>query len=292
MIEKQLKPYYHLMRLQKPVGTLLLLWPTLAALWAAAEGLPPWTLIIVFIMGTCLMRAAGCVINDFADRDFDGAVARTAQRPLATGELTEKQALICFAILITVAASLLIFLNNFTRLLAIAGVIITMAYPFMKRWTHLPQLVLGVAFSWGIIMAFAAIRETIPSSGWVMFAASFVWITAYDTLYAMVDREDDLKVGIKSTAILFGPADKIIIAMLQLLFLLLLLFLGVTLDYGWAYHIGLGVAATCLTYQQWLILKRQPKMCFKAFSNNVWVGFAIFSGIVLETISFDWLHSF
>ena len=280
------------MRFQKPVGTLLLLWPTLAALWAASEGLPPWTLVIVFSLGACFMRAAGCVINDYADRDFDGAVARTNQRPLATGEITGKQALICFAILIILAASLLFFLNDFTRLLAIGGVFIAIAYPFMKRWTHLPQLVLGIAFSWGIVMAFASVRETIPVSGWIMFVASFVWITAYDTIYAMVDRQDDLKVGIKSTAILFGSADKIIIAILQLLFLLLLLLLGVTLDYGWAYHIGLGIAASCLIYQQWLIRKRQPMMCFQAFANNVWVGFAIFSGIVLETSSFDWLHSF
>jgi len=229
------------------------------------------------------MRAAGCVINDYADRSFDGEVARTKNRPLAAGDISSTQALVCFACLLSLAACLLFFLNDFTRALAIIGVLIAIIYPFSKRWTHLPQLVLGAAFSWGIIMAFASTENTIKDAGWVMFGASFLWITGYDTLYAMVDRDDDLKIGVKSTAILFGPADKLVVGILQLLTLASFIIFGLLMEYGWMFYSGLTLVSGCFVYQQWLIQKRESHKCFKAFSNNVWVGFIIFLAIVSET---------
>jgi 4-hydroxybenzoate polyprenyltransferase len=278
-----LAAYVRLMRLDRPVGSLLLLWPTLAALWMAAEGVPPPGLIVVFAIGTFLMRAAGCVINDYADRDLDGAVKRTADRPLATGAITETSALIVFFVLAFFSLVLLLSLNDLARWLAVAGLAIAVTYPFMKRWTYLPQVVLGAAFSWGIVMAFAAVTGEVPTTGWLLFVASVFWIVAYDTMYAMVDRDDDLRIGIKSTAILFGAADRLMIGVLQLFTLVTLILLGQRLGYGAIYSLGIAAAAGLFIYQQYLIRARERSACFRAFANNVWVGFAMFAGVVLET---------
>ncbi len=274
------------MRLDRPVGTLLLLWPTLAALWVAADGLPPVDLIVVFTIGTFLMRAAGCVVNDYADRDFDPAVARTAERPLATGAVSSNSALGVFFVLAFLALTLLLYLNTLTRWLAVAGVGIAVAYPFMKRWTYLPQVVLGAAFSWGIVMAFGAVRNLVPAVGWLLFLASALWIVAYDTMYAMVDRDDDLQqVGIKSTAILFGEADRLMIGLLQIGTVVTLVLVGRQLGYQSYYFWGIAAAAGLFCYQQYLIRDRSGEGCFRAFANNVWVGFALFAGVVLETMT-------
>jgi 4-hydroxybenzoate polyprenyltransferase len=275
--------YVRLTRLDRPVGSLLLLWPTLAALWMAADGVPPTRLIVVFAIGTFLMRAAGCVINDYADRDLDGAVKRTADRPLATGAISETSALIVFFVLAFFSLVLLLSLNDLARWLAVAGLAIAVTYPFMKRWTYLPQVVLGAAFSWGIVMAFAAVTGEVPTTAWLLFVASVFWIVAYDTMYAMVDRDDDLRIGIKSTAILFGAADRLMIGVLQLFTLVTLILLGQRLGYGAIYSLGLAFAAGLFIYQQYLIRTRERSACFRAFANNVWVGFAMFAGVVLET---------
>lgn len=281
--------YLVLMRLDRPVGSLLLLWPTLAALWIAADGIPPLTMIIVFTLGTLVMRSAGCVMNDYADREVDRHVERTRNRPLATGLISKFEALLVLAGLCTVALLLLVFLNPLTRWLAVAGLAIAMFYPFMKRWTYLPQVVLGAAFSWGMIMAFAAIQEEVPAVGWLLFVASVLWIVAYDTLYAMVDREDDIRVGIKSTAILFGNADRTMVGLLQLSALFALVMLGEQLEYWIFYQLGLIAVAGLFIYQQYLIRNRNREACFQAFANNVWVGFALFLGVVLELSLTQWL---
>ena len=274
------------MRFDRPVGSLLLLWPTLAALWVAAEGVPPVDLIAVFTLGVFIMRAAGCVINDLADRRLDPLVARTRNRPLATGAVSARGALGLFAGLCLAALALLIWLNPAARWLAVAGLAIATLYPFMKRWTHLPQVVLGVAFSWGIVMAFAAVRGEVPATGWLFFVASLLWIVAYDTLYAMVDREDDLKAGIKSTAILFGAADRLMVGVLQAGAWLGFALLGWRSGFGTAYGIGLVLMAALFAYQQVLIRERDRDGCFRAFLNNTWVGFALFAAVVAE-LSFD-----
>ncbi|MDH3644866.1 MAG: 4-hydroxybenzoate octaprenyltransferase [Gammaproteobacteria bacterium] len=279
--------YIRLMRLDRPVGSLLLLWPTLAALWIAADGLPPIGLIVLFTLGTFLMRAAGCVVNDYADRDFDGSVKRTADRPLATGAIAETSALIAFFILAFFSAVLLLFLNELARWLAVAGLAIAVSYPFMKRWTYLPQVVLGAAFSWGIVMAFAAVTGKVPTTGWLLFVASLFWIVAYDTMYAMVDRDDDLQIGVKSTAILFGSADRLMVGLLQAFTVVTLLLLGRRLEYQLLYTAGVWVGAGLFAYQQYLIRGRARDACFRAFANNVWVGFALFAGVVLETSAGD-----
>jgi 4-hydroxybenzoate polyprenyltransferase len=275
--------YIELMRLDRPVGSLLLLWPTLAALWMAADGLPPASLIAVFVLGTVLMRAAGCVINDYADRNFDGEVKRTANRPLASGAISTTAALITFFVLAFFSLVLLLFLNDLARWLAIGGMGIAVSYPFMKRWTYLPQVVLGAAFSWGIVMAFAAVSNEVAPAGWLLFIASLFWIVAYDTMYAMVDRDDDLRIGIKSTAILFGAADRLMVGVLQLFTLITLMLLGRRLEYQLFYSLGLYVAAGLFIYQQYLIRTRERSACFRGFANNVWVGFTIFGCVVLET---------
>ena len=274
--------YMRLMRFDRPVGTLLLLWPTLAALWIAASGRPPLSLIIIFSLGTIVMRAAGCVINDYADRNFDGEVARTRDRPLATKRVSETEALLLFAMLLAIALVLVFFLNQRTQWLAVAGAAIATLYPFMKRWTYLPQVVLGAAFSWGIVMAFAATDANLSDGAWLMFTASVLWIVAYDTLYAMVDRDDDLRVGIKSTAILFGNADRAMIGVLQASTIVILALLGLRLSYGVSYFLGVAIAAGLFVHQQRMIRDRSPAHCFAAFRNNVWVGFALFAGTVVE----------
>lgn len=276
-------PYLRLMRLDRPVGTLLLLWPTLAALWLAADGLPPWHLVVIFALGTLIMRSAGCVINDYADRDWDRHVERTAERPLTTGSIDTRSALLLFAGLSALALLLLVFLNAATRWLAVGGFLIAVTYPFMKRWTHLPQVVLGAAFSWGLLMAYTSIQGSVPREAWLLFIASVLWIVAYDTMYAMVDRDDDLQVGIKSTAILFGSADRLMVAMLQAGALASLALLGAVRGFGLAYHLALVAMFGLFCYQHVLIRERDPQGCLRAFLNNTWVGFAFFAGVVLET---------
>lgn len=270
------------MRLDNPVGSLLLLWPTLTALFMAADAPPQIVLVIVFTAGTFLMRSAGCVINDYTDRHVDGAVERTKNRPLVTGEISPKQALLLFACLVLAAGLTLLFLNQETQLLAIGGLLIATLYPLMKRWTHLPQAFLGAAFSWGILMAWSATGAGLPPAAWLFFSASVVWIVAYDTMYAMVDREDDLKVGIKSTAILFGPMDRFMIGILQAITIIALLLLGQRLEYEHAYFVGILACGGFFIYQQRLIRRRERGRCLTAFRNNTWVGFALFAGTVAE----------
>lgn len=278
----RLWPWLQLMRLDRPIGTLLLLWPTLWAVWIAGAGSPSARTIIVFTLGVIVMRAAGCVINDYADRNFDGHVTRTQARPLATGALRGRDALMLFAGLMVIALILVLQLNRFTFYLAFGGAALAIIYPFMKRFTFLPQLFLGAAFAWAIPMAFAAETEALPAAAWLIFVAKLLWTVAYDTQYAMCDREDDLKVGIKSTAILFGEADRLIIGVLQVLTLWPLWLLGRGLDFGWTWYLGLAVAAGLFVYQQWLIRDRQPEGCFRAFLNNQWVGAALFAGLWLQ----------
>ncbi len=282
MLNGSVNSYLQLMRLDKPVGSLLLLWPTLAALWMAAGGVPPLSLVVIFTLGTFLMRSAGCVINDYADRHVDGAVTRTRARPLVTGDITSKQALTLFAALCIAAGTLVLFLNRQTQLLALAGLGVAALYPFMKRWTHLPQTVLGVAFSWGILMAWTATGAGLEPAAGLMFVASVLWIVAYDTMYAMVDRDDDLKVGIKSTAILFGDLDRLMVGILQAGALVTFALLGVRLGYQHAYFAGLACCAGLFIYQQYLIRERDRDACLKAFVNNIRVGFALFLGTVAE----------
>lgn len=276
------RAYLQLIRFDRPIGTLLLLWPTLWALWLAAEGPPPWHLLGIFVLGTFLMRSAGCIINDLADRNFDGAVQRTRNRPLVTGAVAPGEALTLCAAISLLAFVLVLFTNALTILLSFAGVALAACYPFMKRHTHLPQLVLGAAFSWGIPMAFAAVRGELPAMLWLVFVANLLWTVAYDTEYAMVDREDDIKIGIKSTAILFGEMDRGIVAVLQALTALALLLVGMRFELGLYFYLGLLLAAGLFVYQQHLIRERQPEACFKAFLNNNWAGAAIFGGLLLE----------
>ena len=279
----RLSAYLQLIRFDRPIGTLLLLWPTLWALWLAAAGVPPVKLLVIFSLGTLLMRSAGCAINDLADRKFDGSVARTSERPLVTGTVSPNEAMTLCAVLALAAFVLVLFTNTLTILLSFAGVALAACYPFMKRHTHLPQVVLGAAFSWGIPMAFAAVLNALPPTLWLIFIANLLWTVAYDTEYAMVDREDDLKVGIKSTAILFGDMDRHMVAALQALTIMALLLVGQRFELGAFYFAGLLVASGLFVYQQKLIRERKPADCFKAFLNNNWVGAAVFAGVVLDT---------
>ena len=273
--------YLQLMRLDKPIGTYLLLWPTWWALWLAAEGIPALSMLLVFTVGVVLMRAAGCVINDYADRHWDGAVARTKTRPLASGAVTETEALQLFLLLLLLSASLLVFLNRQTVLLSLVAVLLAAVYPFMKRYTHLPQVVLGAAFSWGMPMAFMAIQLQLPPLLWLLYLANLLWTVAYDTYYALVDRPDDVKVGIKSTAILFGRFALPIIAVLQLLTLLLLMLVGYLAQLHLIYYLSLIAAAGCFVYQYRLARNSQPG-CFSAFLHNHYVGMLVFAGIALS----------
>lgn len=281
-LRQRLPLYLRLMRADKPIGTLLLLWPTLWALWIAAKGVPDWHLLFIFIAGTFLMRSAGCVINDFADRNVDGLVKRTAQRPLATGEVGKREALTLFAVLCGLAFVLVLFTNLFTILLSLVAVALAAIYPFMKRVTNLPQLVLGAAFSWGIPMAFAAQAGELPRGVWLLYIGNLLWTVAYDTFYAMVDRDDDLKVGIKSTAILFGEDDRTITAILQAMTVGVLWLAGLQFQLGYWYYIALIGTAALFVQQQWLIRHRQRDACFKAFLANNRVGLLIFVGVVLN----------
>ncbi|HFE38970.1 MAG TPA: 4-hydroxybenzoate octaprenyltransferase [Gammaproteobacteria bacterium] len=278
----RLREYGLLMRLDKPIGTFLLLWPTWWALWIAAEGFPDPVVFVVFTAGVFLMRSAGCVINDYADKDIDGHVERTKHRPLAEKRISSKEALFLFAALAFSAFLLVLFMNPLTIALSFIGVLLAASYPFMKRFTHFPQVVLGIAFAWAVPMAFAAQTGTVPVEAWLLFLATVFWTTAYDTMYAMVDREDDLKIGVKSTAILFADKDRHMIAALQFAALLLLTTIGVYLLLSSLYYSGLFVAAILAIAQQRLIYHREKKSCFRAFLNNQWFGAAIFSGIFLH----------
>lgn len=276
------KQYYLLMRMDKPIGTWLLMWPTLWAIWIASQGKPDLLVLFVFCSGVFLMRSAGCVINDFADREVDKYVERTQHRPLTSGQITSREALSLFALLSLTAFALVLTMNWLTVQLSFIALLLASVYPFMKRYTHFPQVVLGMAFSWAIPMAFAAQNNVIDPIAWQLYFFTILWIVAYDTMYAMVDRDDDLKIGIKSTAIIFAQADLFIIGFLQLSTLLGLIAIGWQLGLGFFYYLGLMVAAGLAVYQQWLIKDRHKPLCFKAFLNNHWFGMAIFVGILLD----------
>ncbi len=277
-----LQPYLRLMRLDRPIGILLLMWPTLSALWIAAEGLPDLTVLMVFVLGVIIMRSAGCAINDFADREVDGDVWRTEGRPLATGELQARDAIIVFVVLALVAFGLVLLLNTMTIMLSLVAVFLAATYPFMKRYTYLPQIYLGMAFGWAIPMAFTAQTGTLPVIAWLLFMANIIWTTVYDTFYAMADREDDLKIGVKSTAILFGDDDRVIQGILQVAYLLVMVLIGQQLELSAVYYMGLVIVAALFIYQQFLSRQREPKACLKAFLNNNWVGLVIFASLVLH----------
>ena len=277
-----LKPYSQLMRLDKPIGIYLLLWPTLWALWIAAEGIPDFGVLMIFTLGVVLMRSAGCVINDYADRKVDGHVKRTDQRPLVTGLITGKQALTLFAVLIASSFILVLFTNKLTIMLSLGGVLLASIYPFMKRHTHLPQVFLGAAFSWAIPMAFAAQANELPQYLWLIYIANLSWTVAYDTLYAMVDRDDDIKIGVKSTAILFGDADTFMIGVLHGIAIFCLFLLGSELGLNAAFYLGLTVASGFIIYLHLKIRSKSREACFEAFKQSHWVGVSVLIGIVLS----------
>jgi 4-hydroxybenzoate polyprenyltransferase len=281
-VRARLREYVRLMRLDRPIGIWLLLWPVTWALWISADGHPDERLFVIFLVGTFVMRSAGCVINDFADREFDPHVRRTADRPLARQAVSPAEALGLFAVLGLVACSLVIPLNRPTQVLALIGGALAVTYPFLKRFFSLPQAYLGAAFGWSVPMAFAAHGGSVPPVAWVMFLSVVLWTTAYDTIYAMVDREDDLVIGVRSSAILFGRADRLVIASLQAAALGGLALVGLMQDLGRWYWAGLAVAAVFALYQQWLIRDREPAACFRAFLNNNLFGLAVFAGILLH----------
>lgn len=281
----RVRTYWRLMRFDRPIGTLLLLWPALWALWIAGQGKPKPLVLAVIMLGVVLMRAAGCVINDYADREFDPHVERTRSRPIAAGLVTPQEALALFVVLCLIAFAAVLSLNALTIALSIPGALLAASYPFMKRYTYLPQAYLGMAFGWAVPMSFAAQTNSIPPIAWELYLATILWALIYDTMYAMVDRDDDWKIGVKSTAILFGDLDRILIAMLQVFMLLILLGIGRQLALGWAYFVGLTVAAALSLYQQVLIRRRTKPECLRAFLNNQWVGAAIFAGLAF---AFAW----
>ena len=270
------------MRMHRPIGTWLLLWPTLWAIWIASAGRPDPKVFLILVLGTIVVRSAGCVINDFVDRKIDPHVARTADRPLATGEVAPVEALILFGALMVIALGLVLNLNQLTLTFALAGAFLTIVYPFTKRFLSTPQFVLGVAFSWGVPMAFAATAGDVPRVGWLLFLATVIWVVAYDTQYAMTDRPDDIKIGVRSTAILFGDLDRAFVAGLQALFFASLVLVGRSADLGAWYYGGIAAAGVFCLYQAYLIKERDIVQSFRAFLNNAWLGGAIFAGIVLD----------
>lgn len=278
----RLQLYSQLTRLNRPIGIYLLLWQTLWALWIASDGTPQPAILIIFILGVVFMRSAGCVVNDFADRHIDGHVERTQARPLATGQIKTQEALGLAAALVMASAVLVLFTNLNTVLWAFGAIALAILYPVTKRFTHLPQLFLGMAFSWAIPMAYSAQAVPIGAVTWVLFLAALCWIMAYDTLYAMVDRDDDLRIGVRSTAILFGDFDRIAVLLLQTLFLLGMLMAGAMTHSGGLYYVGLLVSAGLFVYQQQLIRTRARNLCFQAFTHNHWVGLAVFVGVLAD----------
>ena len=279
--------YARLARLHRPIGILLLLWPMLWALWIAASGLPSLEVLVIFLIGTVLMRSAGCVINDYADRNYDAHVERTRERPLASGAVSANEALVLFVVLLALAGLLVLETNRLTQLLALAGAALAVTYPFSKRYTYLPQVHLGAAFGWAVPMAFAAQTDTLPPIVWLIFCAAVVWAVIYDTEYAMVDREDDIKLGIRSTAILFDDADRLIIGILQCLMIVNLILIGRQVELDRPYYVSLGVAAVLFGYQQYLMRERSRAGCFSAFMNNNWVGGVVFTGSALSYPPYD-----
>ena len=281
-LRKKALNYCQLMRLDRPIGILLLLWPTLWGLWLAAKGIPSEKNLLIFTLGVILMRSAGCVINDFADRKIDGHVQRTQNRPLATGAVSSREALVLFAVLCLAAFGLVLLTDPLTIRLSFGGLLLAFCYPFMKRHTHLPQVVLGAAFAWGIPMAYAAEAGVLDQSIWLVYVSVVLWTLVYDTFYAMVDRADDIKIGVKSTAILFGDQDRLIIGIVQLMTLYTWMLVGNRFELGLYYYVALSLAAGLFAYQQWLIRFRKREACFKAFLHNNWVGAVIFAGIALD----------
>ena len=283
----RLSDYARLVRLDRPVGIWLLMWPTLWALWIAGRARPDEHVFVVFMAGVVLTRSAGCAINDFADRRFDGHVARTQQRPLAAGRVSGTEAIGLWVTLSLVAFALVLTLDRLTVMYALVGAALMAVYPFLKRFFPLPQLWLGAAFSWSVPMAFAALLHEVPRLAWVLFVAGVLWSVIYDTMYAMVDRDDDLKLGIKSAAITFGDADRWVLGSLQLLVIYALWLVGVQASLGRWYHIGLAAGAVLFAYQQWLIRRRDRAECFRAFINNQWFGLVVFAGIALDYVFYN-----
>ena len=284
-ITRKLDLYEKLMRLHKPIGTLLLLWPTLWALWLAVRGMPQWRILIVFLLGTVLMRSAGVVVNDYADRNFDPHVARTKDRPLAAGLVGPTEALVLAGVLGLMAFALVLTLNRLTVALSFIGAFLAVSYPFTKRFFAIPQAYLGIAFGFGIPMAYAAQLERVPAVAWVLLLANIFWTVAYDTEYAMVDRDDDRKIGIRTSAILFGRFDVAAVMLSHAAFLVLLAGIGWHMRLAWPHYAGLASAAVLIGYQYTLIRGREPGRCFQAFLNNNWVGGAVFAGIVLALLA-------
>ncbi len=281
---RRVQEWGRLMRLDRPVGIWLLLWPELWALWIAGHGRPKPRILIIFLLGTVVMRSAGCVINDFVDRNVDPYVRRTRDRPLAARRLGPHEALVLFGVLVVIALALALQLDAFTLKLACVGAALTVSYPFLKRFFPLPQFYLGLAFGWAVPMAYAAEAGALPRVAWVLFIAAVMWACVYDTLYAMVDREDDVKIGVKSSAILFADMDKLIVGIMQAMMLFSLLLVGRAMKFGNWYLAGLVTAAVFFLYQQWLIRDREPAKCFRAFVNNQYVGLVVFIGILLEYV--------
>ncbi len=281
-LNKKLDAYERLMRLDKPIGILLLLWPTLWALWIASDGVPSWIILLIFITGTALMRSAGCVLNDIADRRYDGQVERTKNRPLATGELSVKEAYLLAGVLCLLAFTMVLQLNQKTVFLSFAALFLAATYPFTKRFLAIPQAYLGVAFGFGIPMAFAAVNNLIPSLAWILLAVNVFWAIAYDTEYAMVDRDDDIKIGIKSSALFFGKYDVLAVMMSYIAMLSLMIYVGQLKAYGTFYYLGLAAALMLIVWQYQLIKKRVKAECFNAFLANNWIGFALFIGLAIQ----------
>lgn len=283
--KERLYQYYLLMRMDRPIGTWLLLWPTFWALWIAAEGIPSISILLVFSLGVFVMRSAGCVINDYADRNIDKHVERTKNRPITSGKVSSYEALLLFFVCISIAFILVLFLNLYTILLSFIALLLAAIYPFMKRYTHYPQLVLGMAFSWAIPMGFAAQLDAIPGVAWILYSVTIFWIVSYDTMYAMADREEDLKIGVKSTAIIFADYDKLIIALLQISFTIGMFYIAWLVQGGLFFYLGIIISIGFSVYQQYLIRNRDKKTCFQAFLNNHWLGMVIFIGIFLDYLS-------
>ena len=281
-LRDKLDVYLRLTRMDRPIGTLLLMWPCLMALWFAAGGMPDIKVLVIFVIGVVVMRACGCVINDYADRNLDAHVERTQSRPLASGEISSKEALMLFVVMALFAFSLVLLLNPLVVKLSVVGIILTIIYPFTKRYTNMPQMFLGTVWSWSIPMAYAAQTGTVPPEAWWLFAANWCWTVSYDTMYAMVDRDDDLKVGIKSTAILFGKYDRQIIAAFQFAALCCFIIAGLIAERGVIYAIGIFAFIGFALYQQKLIFGRERAPCFKAFLNNNWAGMALFIALGLD----------